>query len=131
MRNLSIESIETHARRAGRTMNYMRMTNDFIFKMNDANVSYSAFKVMLYLLMKVNFQTSKCSFKKSHIAQDYGMNRTTVYRALEELTAKKFIKKLDDEYWLILDLENINRKIEQTTYKQRYKKRASESLKLI
>ena len=118
---ISSESIELYQQRKSRTMRYERIDRDVFFKMVDKRLSASATHCLLYLILRANPQNGIChiNVRRKHISDDLKINKKTVYRALNELKAKRFISIDEDGIITVNDIEKGEKGINQANHTKR------------
>ena len=123
---ISHESIQLYQQRKSRTMQYERLERNLVFKMVDKELTLSATRCLLYLLLRANPQTGTChsNLKRKHISDDLKIPRRTVHNAITELKAKHFISIDEDGIITVNDIE----KGEQSISQANHTKRVSEHL---
>lgn len=124
--DLSSENIERIQQRRKRTMDYCRVSNDLLFKCADKGLSASATHVIIYLLLRSDYKTGVCrNIRRVDIQTDLSLNAKTVYRAFQELMAKRFID-VEDGVVTVLDTKFVNESVDRASYKSRLRDRRSD-----
>ena len=123
---ISHESIQLYQQRKSRTMDYERISRELFFKMVDKDLTLSATRCLLYLILRADPKSGTChiSLRRKHIGDDSKMNRKAVYRALNELKAKRFISIDEHGFITVNDIQ----KGEKSISRSNHTKRVSEHL---
>lgn len=115
------ESIQLYQQRKSRTMDYERITRELFFKTVDKDLTLSATRCLMYLIFRANPQTGTChnNLRRKHIQHDLKMPKRTVYDALTELKAKRFISIDEDGIITVNDIEQSEKSIKQSNHTKR------------